>query len=154
MRYFNVFGQRQNPNGAYAAVIAKWISSIIKGEKLYINGDGENSRDFCFIENVIQANILSATADESAKNQIYNIGLSTRSALNQLLGYIQQELKNQTKIHYQHPPIYQFERLGDVKHSQADISKARAYLGYEPQFYLQEGIKKTMAWYLQKALLL
>ena len=151
LRYFNVFGQRQNPNGAYAAVIPKWTTAIIKGEKLYINGDGEASRDFCFVENVIQANILAALANEQAKNQIYNVALNDRSTLNQLFGYIQKELECLIGVEYPHSPIYQSERAGDVKHSQADISKARNYLGYEPQVRVREGIKKTMPWYLEKA---
>ena len=149
LRYFNVFGQRQNPNGAYAAVIPKWTAAIIKGEKLYINGDGETSRDFCFIENAIQANILAATAHEDAKNQIYNVALNDRTTLNQLFAYIKQELQNQGDIHYQYAPIYQAERAGDVKHSQAEISKAHRYLGYEPKFRVQDGIKKAMPWYLE-----
>lgn len=148
LRYFNVFGQRQNPNGAYAAVIPKWTSAIIKGEQLYINGDGETSRDFCFIENAIQANILAATANDDAKNQVYNVALNDRTTLNQLFRYIHQELENQGGISYAQSPIYQPERAGDVKHSQADISKAQQYLGYEPQFRIRDGIKKAMPWYL------
>jgi UDP-N-acetylglucosamine/UDP-N-acetylgalactosamine 4-epimerase len=149
LRYFNVFGQRQNPNGAYAAVIPKWTSAIIQGEPVYINGDGETSRDFCFIDNAIQANILAATADDASKNQVYNVALNDRTTLNQLFEYIQQALKTQGGINYTQTPIYQAERPGDVKHSQAQISKARTYLGYDPKFRIQDGIKKAMPWYLE-----
>ena len=148
LRYFNVFGQRQNPNGAYAAVIPKWASAIIKGEKLYINGDGETSRDFCFVENIIQANILAATSDNEAKNKIYNVAVNDRTTLNQLVELIKQELIN-LGVDYQYNPIYQHERSGDVRHSHADISKARHYLGYEPRFRIRDGIKKAMPWYLE-----
>jgi UDP-N-acetylglucosamine/UDP-N-acetylgalactosamine 4-epimerase len=148
LRYFNVFGPRQNPNGAYAAVIPKWTSAVINSEALYINGDGETSRDFCFVENAIQANILAATAAEEAKNQVYNVALNDRTTLNQLVGFIQQELEQQGAAKYPHNPIYQPERSGDVKHSQADISKARAFLGYEPQFKIRDGLKKAMPWYV------
>lgn len=148
LRYFNVFGPRQNPNGAYAAVIPKWISAVINDDMLHINGDGETSRDFCFVENAIQANILAATATEHAKNQVYNVALNDRTTLNQLFGFIQQELENQGAAKYSHDPIYQPERSGDVKHSQADISKARTYLGYEPQFKIRDGLKKAMPWYM------
>jgi UDP-N-acetylglucosamine 4-epimerase len=150
LRYFNVFGQRQNPNGAYAAVIPKWTASIIKGEEIYINGDGETSRDFCFVENAIQANILAATATEDAKNRIYNVALNDTTTLNQLFFYIKHELKDQSAVQYEREPRYQAERAGDVKHSQADISKAYNYLGYEPQFRIRDGIKKAMPWYLEQ----
>jgi len=153
LRYFNVFGKRQNPNGAYAAVIPKWSAAIIKNEPLYINGDGETSRDFCFIENAIQANILAAVANESAKNQIYNVALNDRTTLNQLFNYIKQELEQQGGIDYQHKPIYQSERAGDVKHSQANIEKAHEYLGYEPEYRVREGIEVAMLWYLDNLVL-
>lgn len=150
LRYFNVFGKRQNPNGAYAAVIPKWTAAIIKNEPLYINGDGETSRDFCFVENAIQANILAAVANDSAKNQIYNVALNDRTTLNELFTHIRQELKVQGNIDYQHEPIYQCERAGDVRHSQANISKAREYLGYEPAYRVKDGIRIAMPWYLDK----
>lgn len=150
LRYFNVFGPRQNPNGAYAAVIPKWASAIIHDETLTINGDGETSRDFCYVDNAIQANILAATASDAEKNQIYNVALNDRTTLNQLVSYLKEELENQGGIHYLHAPVYQPERAGDVKHSQADISKARNRLGYEPQFTIQDGLKKAMPWYLKK----
>jgi UDP-N-acetylglucosamine/UDP-N-acetylgalactosamine 4-epimerase len=149
LRYFNVFGQRQTPNGAYAAVIPKWASAIINNEPVFINGDGETSRDFCFIDNAIQANILAATAEQAAKNQVYNIALNNRTTLNQLFDYIRNALETQTNAVYQHIPIYQSERAGDVKHSQADISKAQRELGYAPQIQVREGIIKAMCWYLR-----
>ncbi len=147
LRYFNVFGQRQNPNGAYAAVIPKWTSAIIKNEPVFINGDGETSRDFCFIENAIQANILAATADDGAKNRIFNVALNDSTSLNQLFIYIRDELKHYG-INYSSQPIYNDERAGDVKHSQAEINKAQHYLGYAPQFRITDGIKKAMHWYV------
>jgi len=149
LRYFNVFGKRQNPNGAYAAVIPKWTASLIQGEPLYINGDGETSRDFCFVENAIQANILAALAENKSKNQVYNVALNDRTSLNQLLLYIQEALKEQAGIVYPHAPIYRETRLGDVKHSQADISKAHTMLGYAPQYRVWEGIQRAMPWYVQ-----
>ena len=153
LRYFNVFGQRQNPNGAYAAVIPKWTAAIIKGEPVYIFGDGETSRDFCFIENAIQANVLAATAADTAKNQVYNVALSDRSTLNYLFNCIKKSLADTGGISYPFEPIYQAERAGDVKHSQADISKAKQYLGYHPHFRLQAGIQKAMPWYLKNVIL-
>lgn len=153
LRYFNVFGQRQNPNSEYSAVIPRWTAAIIKGEPVYILGDGETSRDFCFIENVIQANLLAAMACEAAKNQVYNVALNDRSTLNNLFNYIKQALASSGGISYPAEPIYQAERIGDVKHSQADISKAKKYLGYDPQFRLQAGIQKAMPWYLKNVVL-
>lgn len=148
LRYFNVFGPRQNPNGAYAAVIPKWVTAMTQNEEIIINGDGETSRDFCFIENVIQANILAATADESAKHQIYNIALNDRTSLNQLFTYLKDALALRD-IHYTQDPQYQAFRPGDMRHSQADISKARTYLGYDPQFTIKAGIEKAQPWYIE-----
>lgn len=148
LRYFNVFGQRQNRHGAYAAVIPTWISSMIRGESIYINGDGETSRDFCFIENAIQANILAATAEEQAKNQVYNVALNDRTSLNQLFVYLRESLASHG-IHYMQSPIHRDFRPGDVKHSQAEISKAKNYLGYEPLFKIKSGIEKAMSWFVE-----
>jgi UDP-N-acetylglucosamine 4-epimerase len=148
LRYFNAFGPRQNPNGAYAAVIPKWIRSMINQEPIIINGNGETSRDFCFIENTIQANILAASADEGAKNQIYNVALNARTSLNQLVVYLKQVLLSQN-ILYDLLPVYQDFRKGDVLHSQADISKIQKYLGYDPKFEIQAGLKKSISWYVQ-----
>lgn len=147
LRYFNVFGQRQNRNGAYAAVIPKWISAMLHNEEIVIHGDGETSRDFCFIENVIQANILAATADESAKDQIYNVALNDNTSLNQLFIYLKEFLTKQN-ITYTKNPIYQDFRAGDMRHSQADISKASHDLGYAPQYKIQAGLQKALLWYV------
>lgn len=145
LRYFNVFGKRQDPNGAYAAVIPKWTAAMIKGEDVYINGDGETSRDFCFIENTIQMNILAATADNSEKNEIYNVAVGDRTTLNNLYKAIQDtlDLDNVTS------PKYRNFREGDVRHSQADISKSRNKLGYKPQYNINDGIKCAMDWYVK-----
>lgn len=150
LRYFNVFGQRQNPNGDYAAVIPKWAAAMIAGEQIYINGDGESSRDFCFVENAIQANILAATAADEFKNQVYNVALNDRTTLNQLFEYIQEALEIYGVNYNEKLLVYRAERPGDVRHSQADISKAQTSLGYEPQFRIKDGIKKAMPWYLER----
>ncbi len=147
LRYFNVFGKRQNSLGSYAAVIPTWIKAIIKNEIITIYGDGETSRDFCYIDNVIQANILAATADPAAQNQIYNIALNDRTSLNQLFGYLKNALE-QHGIHYDQSPIYQAFRSGDMRHSQADIRKATLALGYEPTDRVQMGIEKAIEWYI------
>jgi UDP-N-acetylglucosamine/UDP-N-acetylgalactosamine 4-epimerase len=147
LRYFNVFGQRQDPKGAYAAVIPKWTEAIIKGDDVYINGDGETSRDFCFIENTVQMNLLAATnVDEAAKNQIYNVAVSGRTTLNELFKALSSSLSAQGVV-YKKSPIYRDFRPGDVRHSQADIQKAQTLLGYAPQFNMQQGVAKTMVWY-------
>ncbi len=148
LRYFNVFGKRQDPNGAYAAVIPKWTSAMIKDEDLFINGDGETSRDFCFIENTVQANLLAATAKtEEARNQVYNVAVGGRTTLNQLFSYIRESLGD-NGIRYEKDAIYRDFRAGDVRHSQADVSKANNLLGYEPQYTIEQGIKKAMPWYV------
>ncbi len=148
LRYFNVFGQRQTPYSTYAAVIPKWIAAMIRDEEIYINGDGTTSRDFCFIDNTIQANILAATAEESSKNQIYNVALNDRTSLNQLFIYLKQSLATHN-LRYKKSPLYRDFRRGDLKHSQAEISKAKTHLGYEPQFKIQAGIEKAMPWYIE-----
>ncbi|MFY7698606.1 MAG: NAD-dependent epimerase/dehydratase family protein [Legionella sp.] len=147
LRYFNVFGPRQNPNGAYAAVIPKWTSAMITNEEISIYGDGETSRDFCFIANAVQMNILAATAPEYQKNHIYNVALNDRTSLNQLFHYLREALAD-NGIVYSKKPRYQDFRPGDVMHSQADISKASQRLGYEPLFKIKDGIEQTMPWYL------
>ena len=164
LRYFNVFGPRQDPDGAYAAVIPKWIASLIKGEPIYINGDGETSRDFCFIANVVQANLLAATVPviafdgviagpdpqsmPSPVNQVYNVAVGDRTTLNEL--YTQ--LKNNLVPQYPHlqnaKPIYRDFRAGDVRHSLADISKAATLLGYAPTQRIGEGLELAMPWYI------
>jgi UDP-N-acetylglucosamine 4-epimerase len=149
LRYFNVFGKRQDPNGAYAAVIPKWTAAMIQGDDVFINGDGETSRDFCFIENTVQMNLLAATtANPEAKNQVYNVAVGDRTTLNQLFEAIKQALHS-NHINYLATPEYRDFRAGDVRHSQADVSKAQALLGYAPQFVIKEGIAKAMPWYIQ-----
>ncbi|NWL19518.1 NAD-dependent epimerase/dehydratase family protein [Pseudomonas umsongensis] len=148
LRYFNVFGKRQDPEGAYAAVIPKWTSAMIKGDDVFINGDGKTSRDFCFIENTVQMNLLAATAvEESALNQVYNVAVSGRTDLNQLFDALKNSLAMQGVI-YSKEPVYRDFRAGDVRHSQADISKAKTMLGYAPEFDIHAGVDKAMPWYL------
>lgn len=149
LRYFNVFGPRQDPNGAYAAVIPKWISSMIKGEPVYINGDGETSRDFCFIQNVLQANLLASVSTElGASNQIYNIAVGDRTTLNQLYELLRTNL-GRTFLHLNDAkPIYREFRAGDVRHSLADITKAKTLLGFSPQYRIADGLEQAMDWYI------
>lgn len=147
LRYFNVFGKRQDPDGAYAAVIPKWTAAMIADEQVFINGDGETSRDFCFIENAVQANILAATAEQEAKNQVYNVALGDRTSLNYLFDSLKQALQD-NNVSYQKSPTYRDFRAGDVLHSQADISKAKSLLGFEPEFKIAQGIAKAMPWYI------
>ncbi len=147
LRYFNVFGQRQDPNGAYAAVIPKWTASMIAGDDVFINGDGETSRDFCFIENTVQANILAATAPEEVKNQVYNVAVGDRTTLNDLYAAIQVALL-ENSISYEKPAVYREFRAGDVRHSQASIAKIQQALGYVPEYPIAEGIQLAMRWYV------
>jgi len=148
LRYFNVFGKRQDPDGAYAAVIPKWTAAMIKGEDVFINGDGETSRDFCFIENTVQANLLAATTiDEAARNQIYNVAVSGRTDLNKLFAAIKSTV-TENGVAYAKEPVYRDFRAGDVRHSQADIGKAQRLLGYAPQFDIQAGLAQAMPWYI------
>lgn len=147
LRYFNVFGKRQDPDGAYAAVIPKWTASAIKNEEIFINGDGETSRDFCFIENTVQMNILAATAPEDAKNEVYNVAVGDRTTLNTLFGAIKTAL-SENDVSVELEPTYRDFRAGDVRHSQADISKSVNRLGYAPEYRILEGIQKAMPWYI------
>lgn len=148
LRYFNVFGKRQDPNGAYAAVIPKWAASMLLGDAVFINGDGETSRDFCFIENAVQANLLAATADDSAKNEVYNVAVGDRTTLNDLFAALKSALAENGVV-YDKEPMYRDFRPGDVRHSQADIGKAASKLGYAPEFRIKAGIAKAMPWYLE-----
>lgn len=149
LRYFNVFGPRQDPNGAYAAVIPQWIAALIRGQTLYINGDGETSRDFCYIENVVQVNLLAALAENlEAVNQIYNVAVNERTSLNQLYEMVSGLLVAKFPGLRNHKPTYADFRKGDVRHSQADISKACKMLGFEPTHRIDEGLKQAMAWYI------
>ena len=149
LRYFNVFGRRQDPDGAYAAVIPKWTAAMIKNDTVFINGDGETSRDFCYIENTVQANILAATTqNEDATNQVYNVAVGDRTTLNELFNAIKSALAD-NGVTYEQEPTYRDFRPGDVRHSQADVSKANSLLGYEPKFNISQGIDEAMAWYVK-----
>ena len=149
LRYFNIFGKRQDPNGAYAAVIPKWISSILNKESVYINGDGETSRDFCYIDNAVQTNILAAMTENSdATDQVYNVALNDRTSLNELYRMIEDTLIKNVKGLEKKEPIYRDFRPGDVRHSQASINKAKELLNYEPQFRIAEGLNEAIGWYI------
>ena len=148
LRYFNVFGRRQDPNGAYAAVIPKWAAAMIDGEDVYINGDGETSRDFCYVDNAVQANLLAATtADPAARNQVYNVAVGDRTTLNELFRLMRDRLVHHG-VQADLQPRYRDFRAGDVRHSQADITKARQLLGYAPTHSLADGIAEAMDWYV------
>ena len=149
LRYFNVFGRRQDPDGAYAAVVPKWAASMIKGEDVFINGDGETSRDFCYVDNAVQANLLAAVAtSEEARNQVYNVAVGGRTNLNQLFKALRQAMAA-SGIAYDKQPIYRDFRPGDVRHSQADVGKAEHLLGYQPVFDINSGIAAAVPWYVK-----
>ena len=148
LRYFNVFGKRQDPNGAYAAVVPKWAAAMLQGNDVFINGDGETSRDFCFIENAVQANLLAATAAQDARNEVYNVAVGDRTTLNDLFKALQLALTERGRPYFK-GSIYREFRSGDVRHSQADISKAQDKLGYVPEYRIKEGVDKAMAWYIE-----
>lgn len=151
LRYFNVFGPRQDPDGAYAAVIPKWTAALLRGETVWVNGDGETSRDFCFIANAVQANLLAATTgDPDALNQVYNVAVGDRTTLNQLFQTLRQGLAPHG-VPADAAPQYRDFRPGDVRHSQADIGKARRLLGYAPTHRFAEGIAAAIPWYAQHA---
>jgi UDP-N-acetylglucosamine 4-epimerase len=168
LRYFNVFGPRQDSNGAYAAVIPKWTVALLKEEPVYINGDGETSRDFCFVANVVQANLLAATATnpviasearqsmppESPLNQVYNVALGDRTTLNELFHHLRDTLQttliaSEALQSITPSPTYRDFREGDVRHSQADIGKAQRLLAYMPTHPIKQGIELAMPWYVQ-----
>lgn len=150
LRYFNIFGQRQDPNGAYAAVIPKWFDGLISNKKVYINGDGETSRDFCFIENCVQANLLSALADDqNATNQVYNVAFGERTTLNELYSLIKERVFKFYPEAEKATPLYRDFRAGDVRHSLADISKATNNLGYQPEYSVSQGLDKAVDWYIK-----
>ncbi len=149
LRYFNVFGPRQDPDGAYAAVIPKWISAMIKNETVYINGTGETSRDFTFVDNVIQINLLAAvTNNPAAINQAYNAAVNSRTTLNELFEMLRTRLISSHEHLQNFKPIHRDFRPGDVKHSQADISKAAQLLGYSPTHTINRGLDEALPWYL------
>nr|WP_276534275.1 NAD-dependent epimerase/dehydratase family protein [Acinetobacter lwoffii] len=149
LRYFNVFGKRQDPNGAYAAVIPKWTAAMIAGDEVFINGDGETSRDFCFIENTVQANILAATTqNDEAKNQVYNVAVGDRTTLNDLFNAIKAAL-NENGVTYTKEPVYRDFRAGDVRHSQASVEKIEKLLSYQSTHKINEGINLAIVWYVR-----
>ena len=148
LRYFNVFGPRQDPNGAYAAVIPKWTTDLLTGIPIFINGDGETSRDFCFVNNAVQANLLAATVDNpEASNQTYNVAVGDRTTLNILFELLRGNLASHG-VNSDTQPIYRDFRAGDVRHSQADISKVQRLLGYSPTQRIKEGLALAMPWYV------
>jgi UDP-N-acetylglucosamine 4-epimerase len=148
LRYFNVFGRRQNPNGAYAAVIPKWFASFLRGKDVYIYGDGETTRDFCYVDNVAQANLLSACVeDKAAINQVYNVAFSERITLNELFLLIRAQVAKVKPEAARVAPIYRDFRDGDIRHGLADIKKAKKLLGYAPTHSVREGLVEAAAWY-------
>ncbi len=152
LRYFNVFGPRQDPEGPYAAVIPKWILEMLRREPIAIYGDGETSRDFCFVRNVVQANVLAAlTTDRAATNQVYNVAVNERTTLNQLFHLIRELLAADRPYLVDYKPEYKESRVGDVRHSQADIARATNLLGYQPTEDIRAGMSKTLAWYKEHA---
>lgn len=152
LRYFNIFGARQDPNGAYAAVIPKWFAGLLNDEAIYINGDGETSRDFCYIANTVQANLLAACAeDPAALDQVYNVAVGQRATLNELYALIRIQVAPHVSHNVQEKPLYRDFRAGDVRHSLADIGKAQTLLGYQPSHTLREGLDVAAAWYLKKS---
>ncbi|MEO7411598.1 MAG: SDR family oxidoreductase, partial [Sphingomicrobium sp.] len=150
LRYFNVFGPRQDPEGAYAAVIPKWTAAMLAGETVTINGDGETSRDFCFVANAVQANILAALAPDEAQGEVYNVAVGQRTSLNQLFAFLRDGLAKH-QVHYDLEPAYAPFRAGDARHSEADVTKARHRLDYRPRFDLAAGLDAALPYYLAKA---
>jgi len=149
LRYFNIFGPRQDPEGAYAAVIPKWFASLVKGEPVYINGDGETSRDFCYVDNCVKANLLAAfTSNPEALDQVYNVALGERTTLNQLFLYIRDRVAEFNPEVQSVTPVYQDFRSGDVRHSLADISKAERLLSFHPEYSVMDGLGKAAKWYI------
>ena len=150
LRYFNIFGKRQDPNGAYAAVIPKWVAAILNKDDVYINGDGETSRDFCYIDNTVQINLLAATTDnDEATDQVYNVALNDRTNLNKLYQMIEERLIQRIEGLEKKKPIYKDFRTGDVRHSQANIDKAQKLLEYLPTHKIAQGLDVAMDWYFK-----
>lgn len=150
LRYFNIFGPHQNPDGAYAAVIPKWIAAMYKGEPVFINGDGNTSRDFCYVANAVQANLLAATRENvDALNQVYNVAVGDRTTLSDLHRLIRSELQKHLPELQVKAPQYRDFRAGDVRHSLASIAKARSRLSYEPTHTIADGMKEAMDWYVR-----
>ena len=149
LRYFNIFGPRQDPNGAYAAVIPQWVAAMLTGRAVTIHGDGQSSRDFCYVDNAVQANILaSLSANPAAANQVFNIAVNDRTTLAQLHALLADTVEQRLRASVQPAPLYAPFRPGDVRHSQADISKARNTLGYVPTHRIADGIAATIDWHI------
>jgi UDP-N-acetylglucosamine 4-epimerase len=149
LRYFNVFGPRQDPDGAYAAVIPKWIAAMLRNQPVQINGDGKTSRDFCYVANVVQANLAAATtANPKAVNQVYNVAIGERTTLNELFTMLRQRLLPRCPHLRDYKPIHREFRAGDVRHSLADISQARRLLNYRPAYTLADGLDEALDWYV------
>lgn len=150
LRYFNVFGPRQDPGGAYAAVIPCWVRAMLRGEPVFMNGDGETTRDFCYVANVVQATLLAATTDApEALNQVYNVAVGDRTSLNALFQMLRDSLAERFEHARAIEPEHRDFRPGDVRHSQADVSKARRLLGYVPTHDLAAGLREALPWYVE-----
>lgn len=147
LRYFNVFGQRQDPFGAYAAVIPQWFAAMLRNETVFVNGDGETSRDFCYIDNVVEANILASLAQDEARNKVYNVAFGQRTTLNELFDLIREEVVRHKPEAASAKPEYRDFRAGDVRHSLADISRANTLLGYAPTYDVRQGLRLAGDWY-------
>jgi UDP-N-acetylglucosamine 4-epimerase len=153
LRYFNIFGPRQDPEGPYAAVIPKWFYGLLHGDDIFINGDGETSRDFCYVDNAVQANILAACTENSdALNRVFNIAFGERTTLNELFGLIRVNVARSCPAVRDTKPVYRNFRPGDIRHSLADIGRARTLLGYEPRYSVTDGLEKAGKWYIGKTL--
>jgi len=151
LRYFNIFGRRQDPDGAYAAVIPKWFAGLIQEETVYINGDGETSRDFCYIDNCVQANLMAATAThDNASDQVYNVAFGERTSLNKLFSLIKERVVDTFPNVENAEPVYRDFRAGDVRHSLADISKATRLIGYEPHYSVRQGMDEAATGYIKR----
>ncbi len=149
VRYFNIFGPRQGPNGAYAAVIPKWVASMVNGEKIHIFGNGDTSRDFCYVDNAVEANVLAAlSTNDRANGEVFNVALDDQTSLNELFGFICDMIKNRIPDLEIAEPDYSDYRKGDVLHSRASIDKARELIGYDPQYRVQQGLEMAMDWYV------
>jgi UDP-N-acetylglucosamine 4-epimerase len=149
LRYFNVFGARQDPEGPYAAVIPKWIAALLSNEPVYINGDGSTSRDFCYVANVVQANLLAARANDP-QGEVFNVAAGGRTTLNELFEMLRTRLEANRPILKESRPVYREFRPGDVRHSHADIRKARRLLGYEPTHTIEQGLDEALEWYVAR----
>jgi UDP-N-acetylglucosamine 4-epimerase len=150
LRYFNVFGRRQDPEGVYAAVIPRWTAAMIAGKPCVIFGDGSSSRDFCYVDNIVQANLLAATADAATTGTVYNCGCNGRTDLKELFAMIRDNLAKDHPELVDAQPVFEAPRAGDIAHSQASIDKIKDALGYAPTHQVAEGMAETVAWFAQR----